>query len=164
MVRSKIKGVAKSESYEYENESGQPDDPLVCDWGISQTHLADVEDGQRVPPAHQQLRIIFIHRPLVVPDGRCILDDDQMIRMFALLLTLLCGRVEQVVRGDHIIDDGRFGDLFGSELTLRGEVFPIVVPQVVVGCDAQRFDPGVDEEFGDDGFELCLSGCERVSA
>jgi hypothetical protein len=132
---------------------------FVLNRPTTETHLADVEDGQGVPTSHQQLGVILVQRPLVVSNSRSILDDDQVIRVFPLLLALLGRSVQQVVGGDHVIDDGRLGDLLGTELPLGREVLAIVVPEMVVRGDAQGLDTGVDEEFGDDRFELGLTGC-----
>ena len=127
----------------------------------TKTHLANVEDRQGVPTSHQQLGVVLVQRPLVVPNSGSILDDDQVIRVFPLLLALFSGSVQQVVGGDHIIDDGRLGDLLGSELSLGREVLAVVVTEMVVRGDAQGLDTGVDEELGDDRLELCLTGCDE---
>ena len=67
------------------------------------------------------------------------LDDDDVIRVlsslvdFSGLLGQLSGRLEQNrVGSDHIIDDGRLGDLLGPKLPLRAQVLSIIVTEMVV--------------------------------
>lgn len=65
-----------------------------------------------------------------------------MVRLLSRLLASL-GRdtlgeilVEEVVGSDHVVDDGRLGDLLGAELGGSRQVESVVVSQVVVGCNS----------------------------
>ena len=58
---------------------------------------------------------------------------------------------------DHVINDGRLGDLLGPKLPLRAQVLSIIVTEMVVRRDRKGFDTGIDEEFGQDGFNLSLT-------
>jgi len=99
------------------------------------------------------------------------LDDDDVIRVlsslvdFSGLLSQLGGRLEEDrVGSDHIIDDGRLGDLLGPELPLGAQVLSIIVTEMVVRRDGKRLDTGINEEFGQDGFDFGLTRLEIVSA
>ena len=92
------------------------------------------------------------------------LDDDDVIRVlsslvdFSGLLSQLGGRLEEDrVGSDHIIDDGRLGDLLGPELPLGAQVLSIIVTEMVVRRDGKRLDTGINEEFGQDGFNFSLT-------
>jgi hypothetical protein len=106
-----------------------------------------------------------------VADGGNMLDDDNVVRVLALLVDLtgflgeLLGRLEEErVGSDHVVHDRALGDLLGAELPLRAEVLAVVVAQVVVRRDGERLDPGVDEELGEDRLDLCLTRLEVVAA
>lgn len=74
------------------------------------------------------------------------------------------GLEQQRVGSDHVVDNRGFTNLLGSELSLRRQVFAVIVAQVVVGSDGQGLDTGVDEELGHDRLELGLTGLEVVTA
>jgi hypothetical protein len=141
------------------------------------TYLANVEDGKRVSSTHQQFRVVLIKSTLVVTDGRSILDDDQVIRVFALLgdfafdalgggfsVELFSRFEQQRIGSNHVINNGRLADLLGAELSLGRQVLAVIVSQVVVRRDRQGFDTGVDEELGDNRLELGLTRLEVVTA
>lgn len=44
-------------------------------------------------------------------------------------------RVEDVVSGDHVIDDRCLRDFLGTELSLLGEILAVVVAEMVVRND-----------------------------
>jgi hypothetical protein len=99
------------------------------------------------------------------------LDDDDVVRMLALLVNLagflgeLLGRLEEErVGSNHVVHDRALGDLLGAELPLRAEVLAVIVAQVVVRRDGERLDTGVDEELGEDRLDLCLTRLEVVAA
>lgn len=88
------------------------------------TYLANIEDGKRVSSAHQQFGIVFVQGPLVITNGRGILDDDQVIRVFTLLgglavfslgsgfgIELGRGLEQQRVGSDHVVDHRGFTNL-----------------------------------------------------
>ncbi len=124
---------------------------------------------------------------------RCSLDYNEMVRVLSLLvsdaglsrqlsgydvinttsackirgptiLNPLTVLVKQAIGSDHVVHDGRLGNLLGTELTLRREVLSVVVTEMVVRSDSSRFDTGVDEEFGEDGFDLGLTGLEIITS
>jgi len=99
-----------------------------------------------------------------------VLDDNDMIRVFASLVNLssllgqLSGSLEQDrVGSDHIIHNRRLGDLLGPELPLGTEVLSIIVSEMVVGRDRKWLDTGINQEFSQDGFNLGLTRLEIVS-
>ena len=71
---------------------------------------------------------------------------------------------QEVVRVDHVVDYAALADLLALELRLRGQVVPVVVPEVVVRRDRERLDARVDEELGEDGLELRLARLEVVAS
>ena len=54
--------------------------------------------------------------------------------------------------------------LFGTELLRGREIFAIVVAQMVVADDRNRFQAGADQEINQHRFQLGLTGLEVVSA
>lgn len=81
------------------------------------TYLANVENTQNVPPAHQQLRIVLVHSPLVITYARSVLDNDQVIGVFTLLVHLASlgvdassGLVEKIVGSNHVIHNRGLGN------------------------------------------------------
>jgi hypothetical protein len=85
------------------------------------------------------------------------LDDNHVIGVLAFF-------VENGVGGNHVIDYVALGDLLGSELLRSRQVLAIVVTQVVVADDGGELEASGDEEVGEDGFDLGLSGLEVVSS
>ena len=49
-------------------------------------------------PAEEDLSVVLVEGPLVVADGRHVLDDDGVVRVLALL-------VQHGVCLDHVVDD-----------------------------------------------------------
>ena len=79
------------------------------------------------------------------------------------MIRVLSGRIEQMVGGDHIIDDIRFADLLGSELLWRAEILAVIISEMIVGHDRCRFDARADEEIHQDGFHLRLTRFEIIT-
>ena len=119
--------------------------------------FARVVHGDRVLPTHEDLAGVLVHGTLAVPNVRDVLDHHGMVRVFVFL-------EHDPVRGHHVVDDVTLGDFFGAKLRRSTQVFPVVVPQVVVGDDADRFDPGADQEIHHDGLHLRLPTLEVVAS
>lgn len=107
--------------------------------------------------AHEDLRVVFVERALVVTHRGHVLDDDTVIRVLAFL-------VEDGIGGDHVIDDVRLGDFLGAELFLRAKIHAVVVTKVVVACDGRDPNTSVDEELDKSGLHLGLAGLEVITA
>lgn len=84
--------------------------------------LAHIENADGLVTAEEDLAVVLVESALVVAYAGHVLDDDAVVRVL-LLLTV----VEDVVCGDHIVDDVRLGDLLAAELLLAGEIETIVV-------------------------------------
>ena len=54
------------------------------------------------------------------------------------VVRFLSGLVQYAVRLDHVIHHVALGDLFGAELLRSGQVFPVVVAEVIVADDGGR--------------------------
>lgn len=67
------------------------------------------------------------------------------------------GVLEQEVGRDHVVDDAALADLLALELQLHGDVMPVIVVEVAVGCDRERLNARVDEERSEDRLELRLA-------
>lgn len=113
--------------------------------------------------AHEDLSIVLVQSALVVADGGHVLDDDAVVRVLlgAGLGVLL---IEDVVGGDHVIDNVALADLLAAELLRRGEVLAVVVAEVVVRGDGGQLNAGADQEVDKGGLHLCLAGLEVVTA
>ena len=61
--------------------------------------------------SHEDFGIVLIQGTLVVTNSWHVLDDNSVIRMFALL-------VKHCVSLNHVVDDIRLGNLLGAELLL----------------------------------------------
>ena len=61
------------------------EDQVQNDGGCQEGVLAGVVDGQRVAPAHEDLRDVLIHGPLGVSHGGDILDHHHMVRVLACI-------------------------------------------------------------------------------
>lgn len=86
-----------------------------------------------------------------------LLDHDEMIRVLSLLGSgthLLLPLVEELVGLDHVVDDRALRDLLGLELSLGRQVLSVVVSEMVVGRNREGLDSSVNEELGEDGFDL----------
>lgn len=139
----------------------------------------DGETDHDVSTTHEELRVVFIdssfclsapnsipgngQRTRITNSGN-MLDDNNVIGVFSSLVYFpslfgqLSSRLEQDrVGSDHVINDGRLGDLLGPKLPLRAQVLSIIVTEMVVRRDRKGFDTGIDEEFGQDGFNLSLT-------
>lgn len=77
---------------------------------------------------------------------------------------MLAVLVEDVVGGDHVVDDVGLADFLAAELFLRGQVLAVVVAEVVVGCNGGELDAGVDEEVDEGRLHFGLAGFEVVAA
>ena len=135
-----------------------------------QTYLALVEDVDSRATAAENLRVVLVDSTLGVTNSRDVLDHNNVIRVLALrLLRTLGGTsvgwlIQEMVGGDHVVDDTALADLLALELTLSGQVVTVVVTKMVVRGDGQRLDTSVDEEFGKDRLQLSLASLEIVTA
>jgi len=105
----------------------------------------------------EDLAVVLIHGTLRVADGRDVLDDDDVVGVFA-------GLVEDGVGLDHVVDDVALGDLLGAELALRAQVLAVVVAEMVVRGNRGQLDASVDEEVNQGRLHLGLAGLEVVAA
>lgn len=108
--------------------------------------------------------MVLINRPLRVSYSWDVLDDDDMIRVFTVLLPFITSRLEQqVVRFDHVIHHAALRDLLALELPLGTQVPPIVVTEMVVARDAQHLDTRSSQEVGEHALDLGLTSLEVIS-
>jgi len=107
--------------------------------------------------SHEDLGVVLIQGTLVVAHSGHILDDDSVIRVLPLL-------IQHAVCLNHIINNGRLGDLLGAELPLRAQVLAIIVAKVVVARNGRQLDTGVDQEVDQGRLHLGLAGLEVVAA
>jgi hypothetical protein len=134
------------------------DENKIDDQGRGQERiLAHIEDADGLVTTHEDLRIILIQSTLVVSNSWHILNNNAVIRVLTFL-------IKHIVSSNHIIDNIGFGDLLGAELLLGGQVFAVVVAEMVVGCDGGQFDTGADEKVDEGRFHLGLTGLEVVTA
>ena len=105
---------------------------------------------------HEDLGIVLIQSTLVVSDGRHVLDDDGVVRVFALL-------VEYSVCLNHVVNDVRLGDLLGAELLLGAQVLTIVVAKMVIGGNGSQLNTGADQEVDESRLHLGLARLEVVA-
>lgn len=126
-------------------------------WGGKQRILTDVEDGNGLVAAHENLGIVLVQGTLVVADSRHVLDDNSVIGVLALL-------VQDRVGFNHVIDNIGLGDLLGSELLVGAQVLAVVVAQVVVRRDGRELDTGIDQEIDQGRLHLGLTRLEIVAA
>jgi len=68
--------------------------------GSEQGVLAHIEDADGLMPAHEDLAVVLVEGALVVADGRHVLDDDAVVRVFAGVLV-----VQHRVGRDHVVHD-----------------------------------------------------------
>lgn len=106
--------------------------------------------------SHKDLRIVLIQSTLVVANGRHILDDNCVIRVFALL-------VKHSVGFNHVIDNIGLGDFLGAELLLGAKVLSVVVAKVIVACNGSELDTGADQEVHESGLHLGLTRLEIIA-
>ena len=132
------------------------DDEINDEWCSKQGILAHIEQADGLVSTHEDLRIVLVQCALVVAYRWHVLNHHRMIRMLALI-------VQDSVRSYHIIYDVGFGDLFGTELLLRAQVFAVVVAQVVVARDGGQFYTGVDQKIDKSRLHLGLTRLEVVT-
>ena len=131
-------------------------------------YLALVEDVDGRASTAEDLGVVLVDGALRVADSGHIFNDDDVVRVLALsdrnaLGTNSGGLVEEAVSVDHIIDDAALADLLALELPLSRQVVPVVVAEMVVRGDGKGLDSSVDEELGEDRFELGLAGLQVVT-
>ena len=105
---------------------------------------------------HEDLGVVLIQSTLVITNGRHVLDDDGVVRVFVLL-------VEHTVCRNHVIDDVGLGDLLGAELLLGAQVLAIVVAKMVIGCNGSEFDTSADQEVDESRLHLGLARLEVIT-
>jgi hypothetical protein len=114
----------------------------------------DLRDG--LVTSHEDLRIVLIQSTLVVTNGRHILDDNCVVRVFTLL-------VKHRVGFNHVIDNIGLGNFLGTELSLGAKVLSIIVAKVIVACNGSELDAGTDQEIDEGRLHLCLAGLEVIT-
>lgn len=119
--------------------------------------LADVEEGDGLVAAHEDLGVVLVEGALVVADGGHVLDHDGVVGVLALL-------VQDVVGLNHVVDDVGLGDLLGAELALGAQVLAVVVTEMVVRGNGGQLDAGADQEVDEGRLHLGLAGLEVVTA
>ena len=85
-------------------------------------------------------------------------------RIYAVIRLLLPFVQNALSLSDHVVYHVALGDLLGPELGGCGQIFTVVVAQVIVGHDRRWLEARVDEKIHDDGLELGLSRLEIVSS
>jgi len=102
------------------------------------------------------LSVVLIHCTFVVADRGHVLDDDRVVRMFAVI-------VQHIVRCDHVVDHVGLADLLAAELLLRRQVHPVIVAKEVERRNGRQLDAGIDEEVDQCGLHLRLARLEVVA-
>jgi hypothetical protein len=126
-------------------------------WRGQQGVLADIEETDGLVTVQEDLGVVLVKGALVVSHSRHVLDDDTVVGMLAFL-------VQDVVGGDHVIDNIGLGDLFGSELLLGAEVHAIVVAEMVVAGNGSELNTGVDHKVDKSRLHLGLARFEVITA
>ncbi len=86
------------------------------------------------------------------------MDDRSVFVAFDLMWTIV-GRTRVSIQTYN----RRLGDLLRSKLFLRTQVLAIIIAQMIIRTDGQGFDPSVDQKFGQDRLDLCLTRFEIVT-
>jgi hypothetical protein len=107
--------------------------------------------------SHEDLGIVLIQGTLVVTNSWHVLDDDRVVRVFALL-------VEHRVGFNHVIDDIGLGNLLRAELLLGAEILSVIVAKVVVAGNGGELDTSADQEVHEGRLHLGLTRFEVVTA
>mmetsp|Transcript_55487 Transcript_55487/g.133831 ORF Transcript_55487/g.133831 Transcript_55487/m.133831 type:complete len:276 (-) Transcript_55487:966-1793(-) len=113
------------------------DDEVNDERRRQQRVLARVVHRDSVRAPHEDLGRVLVHGTLRVLDRGNVLDHHGVVRVLAL-------RVQQLVRGDHVVDNVALGDLLRPELLRRRQVLAVVVAEVVVGDDRCGLDSGTN--------------------
>lgn len=126
-------------------------------WSCQKRIFADVKQTNSLVASKEDFCIVFVQGPLVVAYCWHILDHHGMVRMLAWL-------VQHRVGLHHIVDNVGFGDLLGAELSLRAQIFAIIIAQMVIACDGSKLDASADQEINKGRFHLGLSRLEVITA
>lgn len=118
--------------------------------------LASVVHDDGVLAAQEDLANVFVHSSLAVTDVRNVLDDDAVVGVVTRL-------VQDLVRGNHIVDNVGFADLLRSELFFGGQVLAVIVTQMVVANNGDGLQTSRDQKVDHDGLDLGLSGFEVIT-
>lgn len=89
-------------------------------WSCQKGIFANIEQADGLVASKEDFRVVFVQGPLVVAYCWHILDHNGMVGVLAWL-------VQHRVGLHHIVDDIGFGDLLGAELSLRAQVFAIII-------------------------------------
>lgn len=125
-------------------------------WSGKERILTDVVADEGVLTVQEDRGDILIHGLLGVSSEGDVLDNNLVVDFRGV-------GEENLVGGKNIVNAGLLGKLLRLELSLRGEVLSVVVSEVVVADDGLWLDSGGDEELGQGGLELGLSGLEIVT-
>ena len=90
--------------------------------GRKERILTDSMHGNGISTSHHEFGMILVHGDFGISYCRDVFDDDAVIDFTAVFVVK-----EDLVGGNDVVDDGRFADLFGTELAGRRQVFAIVV-------------------------------------
>jgi hypothetical protein len=131
-------------------------DKIDDQWRCEERVFANVEEGDGLVTAHEDLGIVLIQSTLVVSNSWHVLDDNSVI-------WVLSWCVKDRVCLDHIVNYVGLGDLLGSELLLRAEVLSIIVTEVVVTGNGSELDTSADQEIDKSRFHLGLSRLEIIT-
>lgn len=119
-----------------------------------QTVLADVVAADGVCAAHEDARRVLVQRALAVAHERHLLDHHLVVN-FIIILGLQNG-----VGRDGVVQHAALADLLGLETLVLGQVFAVVVAQVVLGDHGGQAQARADDEVRHDGFEARLPTLE----
>lgn len=112
------------------------------------------DDG--VLAAQEDLADVFVHSSLAVTDVGNVLDDDAVVGVVARL-------VQDLVGGNHIVNNVGFADLLRSELFFGRQVLAVIVTQMVVANNGDGLQASRDQKVDHDGLDLGLAGFEVVT-
>ncbi|RNA41241.1 hypothetical protein BpHYR1_034610 [Brachionus plicatilis] len=88
--------------------------------------------------------------PLAIANRWNILDHNHVIGPLAFI-------VQNWIRVDHVVDYICFGYFLASKLTGRVQVEAVIISQMIVACNCQRFDASIYQKVHKYTFELGLA-------
>jgi len=98
------------------------DDQVNDQWRSKERVFADGVHGDGVATTHHELGMILIHCDLGVSDCGNIFDDNAVVDGPSVLVV-----EENLIGSNDVINNGRLGNLLGTELTWCGQVLAIII-------------------------------------
>jgi len=132
------------------------DSQIVDNWRSQKRVFTCVVHSDGVVTAHEDFRGVLVQSSLGVTNKRHVLDNDGVVWVFS-------GLVEELVRGNHVVDHVALGNFLGAELLRGRQVLAVVVTQVIVRDNRTGLETSRDQEINQNGLHLGLSGLEVIT-